>query len=86
MYYVECTDTFGGEANYNWCHRFIVKAKTPLGAIRKVTRETGCPARKAWNSGDVTRYDVPNASICYFVTWLEETAEYKSQYCDIKRL
>ncbi len=27
-YFIEMTDTFGGEANYCWVHRFIVSAST----------------------------------------------------------
>lgn len=86
MYYVEMTDVFGGEANYSWVHRFLVKASTPLGAIRKVTAHTGHPARKAWDTGDTVRYNVPGACICYFVTWLDETAEHQPQYVSGKRL
>ena len=26
MYFVEMTDTFGGEANYSWVNRFLVNA------------------------------------------------------------
>ena len=69
MYYIEMTDTFNGEANYSWCHRFLVNARTPLGAIRKVTKETGYPARKEYDTGDLIRYKVPNACMCYFVSW-----------------
>lgn len=76
MYYIEMTDTFGGEANYSWVHHFMVSAKTPLGAIRKVTRHTGYPARKAYDTGDLIRYNVPNACICYFLTAAAEGQEY----------
>lgn len=41
LFYFEMTDTFGGETNYSWLHRFIVPAKSPLGAIQKISRETG---------------------------------------------
>lgn len=67
-YTVEMTDTFGDEANYSWVKRFTVSAKSVLGAIRKVTKETGLPARKDYDAGDCVRYNVPNACICYFVT------------------
>lgn len=68
LYFVEMTDTFGGEANYSWVNRFIVTAATATGAIRKVTRETGYSARKDWDSGDTIRYNVPGCAICYFVS------------------
>lgn len=72
MYYIELTDTFSGEANYSWVHRFLVRAQTPLGAIRKVTRHTGHPARKEYDTGDLIRYNVPNACMCYFSIYVEE--------------
>lgn len=84
MYYVEMTDTYGGEANYSWVNRFLVKAKTPRGAIRKVTARTGYPARKDWDSGDTVRYNVPGCAICYFVSW--SNSEEKDQYSRIEEL
>ncbi len=41
QYYFEMTDTFGGELNYCWIHRFKIEAKSPRGAIQKLSRETG---------------------------------------------
>lgn len=35
-YFIEMTDTFGGDANYCWVNRFIVSASTPRGAMRRV--------------------------------------------------
>lgn len=69
LFYVEMTDTYGGEANYCWVNRFMVSASSMLGAIRKVTRETGYPARKDFDMGDTARYNVPGACICYFVSY-----------------
>ena len=40
-FYFEMTDTFGGELNYTWLHRFEVTAKNLRGALIKVSRETG---------------------------------------------
>lgn len=45
-FHFEMTDTFGGEMNYCWIERFTVKAKTELGAIRKLSKETGFNFRK----------------------------------------
>ena len=39
LFFVEMTDTFGGEANYGWVNRFMVTAASSLGAIRKVTKK-----------------------------------------------
>ena len=75
-FFVEMTDTYGGEANYCWVNRFKVKASSMLGAIRKVTRETGYPARKDWDGGDTSRYNVPHCAICYFVSHWDEYCDY----------
>lgn len=40
-YYFEMTDTFGGEKNYCWLHRFTIEAKSIRGALQKLSRETG---------------------------------------------
>ena len=67
QFFVEMTDTFGGEANYSWVNRFIVTASSELGAIRKVTTRTGYRAR----SVGCGRYNVPGACVCYFVEWVD---------------
>lgn len=63
QYFVEMTDTFCGQANYAWVNRFLVTASSELGAIRKVTHQTGYHARKEYEG----RYRVPKACIVYFV-------------------
>ena len=40
-FYVEVTDTFGGELNYCWVRRYAVKAKTERGAMRIVGNHEG---------------------------------------------
>lgn len=67
-YFVEMTDTFGGESNYSWVNRFLVQSVSMRGAISKVTRETGHHARLDYNCGDMARYDATSACICYFVS------------------
>ena len=84
MYFVEMTDTFGGEANYAWVNRFLVKATTFQGAIRKVTHETGYRARKQADYGDMAEYRVPGACIVYFVSWA--TGDEATQYSHLKTL
>lgn len=69
QYFVEMTDTYGGEANYCWVNRFLVTASSFTGAIRKVTKRTGYFAHCVGQYGDMNRYDVRNAAICYFVSW-----------------
>lgn len=41
LYDCEYTDTFGGEANYGWCRRFIVSARTARGAVRLAKAHVG---------------------------------------------
>lgn len=67
MYFIEMTDTFGGESNYSWVNRFLVQSISIRGAISKVTRETGYHARLDYNYGDMARYNATAANICYFV-------------------
>lgn len=76
IFFVEVTDTYGGEANYCWVHRFKVHATSFRGAIRKVSREMGLPsARKAWDYMDTARYNFKGAAICAFVMPYEDQAE-----------
>ena len=67
-FFVEMTDTYGGDANYSWVNRFIVSASSERGAISKVTRKTGYRCRSAGYGG---RYNVPGACVCYFVEWVD---------------
>lgn len=77
MFYVEMTDTFGGESNYCWIRRFIVKAKTFRGAISKVAKETGYRFRLSSDFSDSKRYDAKGACICAYV--YEESERHKDQ-------
>jgi len=81
-YFVEMTDTFGGEANYSWVNRFIVSASSERGAIGKVTRRTGDSVR---NVG-CDRWDAVGAHICYFVEWVDpaEVQTLKDNYSRIE--
>lgn len=80
FYFVEFTDTFGGEANYCWVRRYKVKAKTRVGAIRKAARAEGYSGRMRaeWTNGDDARYNVQGAAVCAFVSWYD--AETHGQY------
>jgi hypothetical protein len=71
QYYIEMTDTYDGEANYCWVNRFLVTASTMRGAMRKVSKETGYPAKMDYSTGDMCRYNVPKACICYFIQYSE---------------
>lgn len=76
IYYAELTDTFAGEANYSWVSRFKIHASSPLGAIRKLSRETGLSFRKQYDAGDMVRYDSASGATCAFVSGYEDQAEH----------
>lgn len=75
VYFVELTDTFGGEANYSWVTRFKVHASSIVSAVRKVSKQTGLNFRKQWDSGDLVRYDSKSGATCLFVSAYEDQAE-----------
>ena len=41
IYYFEMTDTFGGDLNYCWLHRFVVESVSIRGAVSKISKEVG---------------------------------------------
>lgn len=83
IFYAELTDTFGGEANYSWVSRFKVHASSPLGAIRKLSRETGLSFRKQWDTGDRSRYDSRSGATCVLLSGYEDQAEHLSNVVSI---
>lgn len=78
LYFVEVTDTYGGESNYTWVRRFKVHANTERGAMRKVSHVMGFVGgvKKDYDSGDMQRWDWRNACICAFVEGYEAQAEH----------
>jgi hypothetical protein len=67
IFYVEVTDTFGGEANYSWVRRFKVHANTMRGAMLKVSRLLGARTKRVGDYGDLCRYDFKGSAVCAFV-------------------
>lgn len=67
FYYIEITDTFGGEANYTWVRRYTTEAKSPRGAMQKLSRHYGGTWRKDWDDGLTVRYNQQGACVCAFV-------------------
>lgn len=77
IFYVEVTDTFGGEANFSWVRRFKVHAKSFRGAMVKVGREMGIPFRVSCRPfHDFARYDSKSGATCAFVSGYIDQAEY----------
>ena len=83
-YFIEMTDTFGGEANYCWVNRFLVSASSPRGAMRRVCARTGDSVRSV--GGD--RWDSTRGCVCYFVEWVDaaEVQTLKDNYFRIEVL
>lgn len=72
FFFVEITDTFGGEANYSWVTRHKVCAVSMLGAVQKIARESGYNWRKVYDSGDQSRYDSASGATCFFIEPYDE--------------
>lgn len=66
-YFVEVTDTFGGEANYSWARRYKLLAASMKGAQLKMTREQGSGWSKVMDSGDMQRWDSASGATCMFI-------------------
>ena len=75
LFLIENTDTFCGEPNYVWVRRVYVRATTPRGAISKARKHWACGGkiRKTADYGDMIRWNVDGAAICYFCTKIDES-------------
>ena len=51
VYFVEVTDTFGGDANYLWVTRHKIHANTIRGAVNKLSKDSGMTWRINSNYG-----------------------------------
>ena len=78
LYYIEVTDTYGGEANFSWVTRHIIKAKSMRGAVQRFGRMSGM----SWHcvgdyGGDYVemRYDSRSGATCYFITGIYDADE-----------
>ena len=71
-YFVEITDTFGGEANYSWVTRHKIHANTIRGAINKLSKDSGMTWRINSNYGDTMRYDSKSGATCFFISMYDD--------------
>ena len=78
-FFVEVTDTFGGEANYSWVTRHKIKAKTIRGAVVRLNRDSGLGFHIVANYGDMARYDSNTGGTCAFISEWDN-----SQHSDYK--
>ena len=63
LYFIEVTDTFGGEANYSWATRHVIKAKSLRGAVNALSRRSGI----SWHNVGCNRYDSKSGATCFFI-------------------
>lgn len=70
MYYVELTDTFGGEANYSWVRRSTIEANSLKQAITIFKKEQGIKVkhRVIYDTGDFRRVDLIGSCTCIMVS------------------
>ena len=87
-YFIEMTDTFGGEANYCWVNRFIVSASSHRGAMRRVCARTGDMVRCEDRYNEPQTWDSVIGCIRYFVEWIddEQVKELQDNYFGIEVL
>ncbi len=67
LFYIEVTDTFGGEANYSWVARHVISANTRRGAVQKFSRLSGINWKCVAKYSDMERYDSASGASCYFI-------------------
>ena len=75
-FYVQVTDTFGGEANYSWVTRHKVRASSERGAIVRINRHSGLGFRRTGDYEDCLRFDSRSGATCAFVS------EWDDSYAD----
>lgn len=63
LFYIEVTDTFGGEANYSWVTRHIISGSAMRGAINRFARLSGMK----WHNVGCGRYDSKSGATCFFI-------------------
>ena len=67
LYFIEITDTFGGEANYSWVTRHVIRAKSERGAVNALSRRSGMNWRF-----DGLRYLSKSGATCAFIDMYEK--------------
>lgn len=77
LFFIEITDTYGGEANYSWVTRHCVKATSPRGAMRRIGKDSGLNWRCVGDYGDAQRWDSTSGATCAFVAeWEDAHGDY----------
>jgi len=66
-FFIEVTDTFGGDANYSWVTYHVIKGNTERGAINRFSRLSGMHWHRTMDTGSMKRYDSESGATCYFI-------------------
>lgn len=67
LFFIEVTDTFGGDANYSWVNRHVIRGSTMRGAVQRFSRMSGMNWHKVADYGDQCRYDSKSGATCFFI-------------------
>ena len=62
LFFIVVTDVYGGEANFSWVTRHIIRAKSQLGAIQWLAKNSGLNWRF-----DGLRYNSASGATCAFI-------------------
>ena len=62
LFFIVVTDVYGGEANFSWVTRHIIRAKSQLGAIQWLAKNSGLNWRF-----DGIRYNSASGATCAFI-------------------
>jgi len=80
LFFIEVTDVHGGEANYSWVTRHLIRAKSELGAIQWLSKRTGIN----WKF-DGLRYNSKSGATCAFIDrWDEDEQVHFSLDTDLR--
>jgi hypothetical protein len=82
VYFVELTDTFGGEANYSWARRYKIRASSLRGVAQIMSRLTGLHWKQVERYWDSARYDSRSGLTCYFVDIWDDN-NHSHYNCDV---
>ena len=82
LFFVELTDTYGGEANYSWVTRRLVRASSIMGAARKFAQHAGLSVHKTGDYGDSARYDSKSGATCLFVNYADGDEAEHYMHCE----
>lgn len=76
-YQVEVTDTFSGEANYSWVHRYTIECKPGVSPVRKAKKAAGWENVRCSTMNDGDFISLVPAGMCQimFINYVEEVTK-----------